>query len=137
NRIYKVEDVYSDTYIGRIGLSKEGEILVYSKNQFKLKIADIVQIYPLETEWYKRFKGSLGAGMNYTKSSDVMTINTEYNLNYVISKWRFINDFSYISTSANNEDASLRIQINFQALYSLPGRWVLSEINSYSKNDEL
>jgi hypothetical protein len=137
NRIYKVEDVYGDTYIGRLGYSKDGEIKVSSKNTFTLKLENIVRMFPLETEWYRRFKGSLGAGLNYTKSSDVLTVNTEYNLYYVISKWRFINDFSFISTSANNEDASLRTQLNFQALYSLPGRWVLSEINSYSRNDEL
>jgi hypothetical protein len=138
SRIFKVEDVNGTIFIGKItGSTDTGEIDVISKNRYGIKIENLLRVYPLEEEWYRGFKGSLGAGMNYSKASDVLTVNGEYNLYYVISKWRFINDFSLISTSTNNEAASIRIQINFQALYALPDRWVLSEINSFSRNDEL
>jgi len=138
NRIFKVEDIHGVIYKGRIELSPDtGEIHVLSNYVFGVRIENIARIYPLEAEWYRGIKGTLGAGLNYTKSSDVLTTNSEYNLYYVISKWRFINDFSFVSTSTSNEDASIRLAINFQALYALPNRWVLSEINSFSRNDEL
>ncbi len=138
NRIFKVEDIHGITYIGRISFSpNEGEIHISSKNKYSVKLENVVRIFPLEVEWYRGIKGSLGAGLNYAKSSGVFTANANYNLYYVISKWRFINDFSYVSTSTKNEAASVRFQTNLQALYALPNKWVLSEINSFNRNDEL
>ncbi len=138
NRIFKVEDVNGEIYKGKLGLSTDtGEVHVLSKLTYGIRMENIVRIYPLESEWYRGIKGTLGAGLNYAKSSDVLTTNAEYNLYYVISKWRFINDFSFVSTSTNSENASVRLSINFQALYALPHKWVLSEINSFSRNDEL
>lgn len=137
-RIYKVEDIYGVIYIGLIKNSTDtGAIKVAGEQTHGLRLADIVRIFPLEEEWYRGFKGNLGAGVSYTKSSDVLTANAEYNLYYVISKWKFRNDFSFISTKNDNEVASIRVQTNFQALYALPHRWVLSEINSFNRNDEL
>lgn len=138
SRIFKVEDQRGIIYIGNILFSKDsGEIIIAGKLKYGLHLADVVRIFPLEDDWYRGFKGNLGAGVNYAKSSDVLTINAEYNLYYVISRWRFINDFSYISTKTDNEPTSVRVQTNFQALYALPNRWVLSEINSFNRNDEL
>jgi hypothetical protein len=138
NRIFKVEDINGVKYFGRIGFSDvPGEIDILGKLKYGVMLENIVRIYPLEAEWYRGIKGSLGGGLNYAKSSDVLTANSQYNLYYVISKWRFVNDFSYVSTSTSNEAASVRIQTNLQALYALPNNWVLSEINSFNRNDEL
>jgi hypothetical protein len=138
SRYFKVEDQQGEIYIGRLAISKDtGEVLIINSNIHSLMLADVVRMFPLEEEWYRGFKGSVGGGINYTKSSDVFNINLDYNLYYVISKWRFINNFSYIETSTNKEAPSVRLQIDFQGLYSLPGRWVLSEINSFNRNDEL
>lgn len=138
NRVYKIEDVHGGIYIGRIGYSADtGKIIVERIISLGVLLKDITKVYPIEEDWYRGFKGSFGGGLSYAKASDVLTINTEYNLYYVLSKWTFINDFSFVSNSTNSEVASLRIQANLQALYSLPKRWLLSEINSYNKNDEL
>jgi sRNA-binding regulator protein Hfq len=138
SRIYKVEDSMGEIYIGNITASKDsGEMDVGVQPSHSINLADVVRVFPLEDDWYRGFKGNLGAGLNYAKSSDVLTANVEYNLYYIISKWRFINDFSYIATRSESEPTSVRIQLNFQALYTLPDRWVLSEISSFSRNDEL
>ncbi|MEO8149602.1 MAG: DUF481 domain-containing protein [Bacteroidia bacterium] len=138
NRLYKVEDLHGVRYIGLIQSSTDtGKIMVVNEHRYELMIEDILRIFPLEEEWYLGFKGSLGGGVSYTKSSDVLTSNAEYNLYYVISKWRFRNNFSFISTKTTDETSSLRIETNFQALYALPHKWVLSEINSFNRNDEL
>lgn len=138
SRIYKVEDRVGEIYIGNIMASKDsGEIDVGAQPAHAINLADVVRVFPLEDDWYRGFKGNLGAGLNYAKSSDVLTANAEYNLYYIISKWRFINDFSYVSTKTENEPTSVRVQVNFQALYALPDKWVLSEISSFSRNDEL
>jgi sRNA-binding regulator protein Hfq len=138
SRIYKVEDSMGEIYIGNITASKDsGEMDVGVQPSHSINLADVVRVFPLEDDWYRGFKGNLGAGLNYAKSSDVLTANVEYNLYYIISKWRFINDFSYIATRTESEATSVRIQLNFQALYTLPDRWVLSEISSFARNDEL
>ena len=137
-RVYKVEDQNGVKFIGLIKSSTDtGKILVVNQQRYELMMEDILRIFPLEEDWYRGFKGSVGAGLSYTKSSDVLTANAEYNLYYVISKWRFRNNFSFISTKTNGEAPSLRIETNFQALYALPHKWVLSEINSFNRNDEL
>lgn len=138
NRIYKIEDLEGGIYYGHIDFSVDtGKIMISNMLQFDIDLASIAKIFPLEEEWYRGFKGSFGGGLSHTKASDVLTANADYNLYYVLSKWTFFNDFSFVSTSTNNETASLRIQTNLQALYSLPKKWVLSEVNAYNKNDEL
>ncbi|MFI5218957.1 MAG: DUF481 domain-containing protein [Bacteroidia bacterium] len=138
DRDYKVEDRVGEIYIGNIKISKDtGEIDVGIKPAHTINLADVVRIFPLEDDWYRGIKGSVGAGLNYAKSSDVFTSNAEYNLYYIISKWRFINDFSYISTKSKDEPTSVRLQINFQALYALPDKWELYELNAFNRNDEL
>jgi sRNA-binding regulator protein Hfq len=138
SRVYKVEDRVGEIYIGNITASKDtGEMDVGVQPSHSINLADVVRIFPLEDDWYRGFKGNLGAGLNYAKSSDVLTANVEYSLYYIISKWRFINDFSYIATRTKDEPTSVRIQVNFQALYALPDKWVLSEISSFNRNDEL
>ncbi len=137
-RLYKVEDQNGVRYIGLIKSSTDtGKIIVENEQRNELMMENLLRIFPLEDEWYRGFKGSVGAGISYTKSSDVLTANAEYNLYYVISKWRFRNNFSFISTKTDGEAPSLRIETNFQALYALPNKWVLSEINSFNRNDEL
>jgi hypothetical protein len=138
NRLYKIENVDGGIYFGHIECSKDtGKITIANLLKFDISLENISKIFPIEEEWYRGFKGSFGGGLSYAKSTDVLTVNTEYNLYYVLSKWTFINNFSFVSTSTSNEAASLRIQTNLQALYSLPKKWVLSEMNSFNKNDQL
>jgi hypothetical protein len=138
NRLYKVEDQQGEIYVGRIEASKDtGEIIIKGDHTYTITLEDIAHLYPLEDKWYRGFKGTLGGGFNYTKSSDVLNINFDYNIHYVKKKWLFINNLSYIETSTHEEDGTVRLSVDLAALYSLPGRWVLSGINSYNRNDEL
>jgi hypothetical protein len=138
NRIFKVEDILGEIYIGKIAASPDkGEILVLSKLKYGLMLENIVRIFPLESEWYRGIKGDLGGGISYTKSSDVLRLNAEYNLYYIISKWRLINNFSYIETTTNDEEPTIRVDLDLELRYALRHRWLLSEINSFNRNDEL
>jgi len=138
NRLYKVEDQHGEIYVGRIEASKDtGEIIIKGDHTYTLTLEDIAHLYPLEDKWYRGFKGTLGGGFNYTKSSDVLNINFDYNIHYVKEKWLFINNLSYIETSTDEDDGTVRLSVDLAALYSLPGRWVLLGINSYNRNDEL
>ncbi len=138
SKVYKVEDVRGVIYIGQIALSPDtGEILILGQVKYGVLLENLVRIYPLESDWFRGFKGTLGGGASYTKSSEILQLNAEYNLYYVISKWRFISDFSYIHSSTEDDAPSVRVQLNLQELYALPKRWVLSEINSFNRNDEL
>jgi hypothetical protein len=138
SRIFRVESTKGEIIKGRIIEStNSGEITVLSIPNQNLKIEDVSRIFPLEAEWYKGFKGSLGGGVSYTKSSDVLRINADIDLYYVISRWRFVNTFSYISTSTADSDFSERVQFSLEEFYALKKRWFLYEQNSFYKNDEL
>jgi hypothetical protein len=138
NRLYKIEDVNGNIYFGKIESSKDtGEIMISNIIKFDIKLENIARIYPIEEKWYRGIKGSFGGGLTYAKSTDVFTVNTEYNLYYELSKWTFVNNFSFVANSTEDKQTSVRIQSNLQALYSLPKKWVLSEINSFNKNDQL
>jgi hypothetical protein len=138
DRQFKVEDNRGELYIGYIRASKDtGEINIVGRVENAIMLEDVVRIFPLEQEWYRGFKGNMGAGVNYTKSSDVLNLNADYNLSYEVKKWRFIHDLSYIETSTSEEAPTVRMEINLQALYALPNKWLLYEINSFNKSDEL
>ncbi|UOK41565.1 MULTISPECIES: DUF481 domain-containing protein [Flavobacterium] len=162
SKIYKVENIYGEIFIGKIAKSDMmGEIIVLTgpdeiiessvtaessataelkKSVPKgttIKFEEILRIFPLEEKWYEGFKGDIGAGVSYTKSSEVLRISAESNLFYVISRWRFVNDFSYMATSTESSDYSVRIQENLQEFYSLYRKWVLYQANSFNRNDEL
>lgn len=138
SRNFKVEDTRGEIFIGKIRAAKDsGDIVIQSNLKYGLRLEDVVRIYPMEKKWYRGFKGNLGAGVSYTKSSDVLRLNAEYNINYVVSKWRFVNNLSYIETITNKDEHSVNNTVNLQALYTLPYKWVLSEINSFNRNDEL
>jgi hypothetical protein len=138
NRIFKVEDRNGVIHFGTLQHSPDtGEIDILETIRVGIMLEDVVLIFPLEDNMLRRFKGDVGAGMSFDKSSDVLRLNAEYNLYYVISKWRLVNDLSYIETSTSDEEASVRLSANLQGIYSLPQRWVLSEFNSFNKNDEL
>ncbi|MEM0542943.1 DUF481 domain-containing protein [Flavobacterium sp. j3] len=138
SKLYRVETTRGEIFKGRIiESSNSGEITVLSTPKQHLKFQNISRIYALESEWYRRFKGDLGGGVSYTKSSDVLRINAESNLYYVIPRWRFINTFSYISTSTGNTDFSERIQFSLEAFYALQKKWFVYEQSSFNRNDEL
>lgn len=138
SRVFKVEDVNGVIYYGQIAFSPDtGEVEVIADFKYGIMLENIIRIFPLESEWYRGFKGNVGAGLSYTKSSDVFQVNADYDLYYIIKKWRIMNDFSFISTSTSSANASIRTQVNFQGLYALHKKWVLSEINSFNRNDEL
>ncbi|MCA6422488.1 MAG: DUF481 domain-containing protein [Flavobacterium sp.] len=138
SKVYRVENDKGEIFIGRIIENPiSGEITVLSIPKQELKLEHVIRIYPLETEWFKGFKGDLGGGVSYTKSSDVFRINAESNLYYVISKWRFVSNLSYISTSTRDSDFSERIQFTLQEFYTLQNKWFLYEQNSFNRNDEL
>lgn len=163
SKIYKVENIYGEIFIGKIAKSQiMGEIIVLTEPDeiiesgeivelsetagsgetvppkgTKIKFEEILRIFPLEEKWYQGFKGDIGAGVSYTKSSEVLRISAESNLFYVISRWRFVNDFSYMATSTESSDYSVRIQENLQEFYSLYRKWVLYQANSFNRNDEL
>ncbi|WP_325202764.1 DUF481 domain-containing protein [Flavobacterium sp.] len=139
SKIYKVESIYGEIFIGKITNSQiMGEIIVLTEpKKTKIKFEEILRIFPLEEKWYEGFKGDIGAGVSYTKSSEVLRISGESNLFYVISRWRFVNNFSYIATSTESSDYSVRIQENLQEFYSLYKKWVLYQANGFNRNDEL
>lgn len=139
SKIYKVENIFGEIFIGKIAKSDiMGEIIVLTEpKQTKIKFEEILRIFPLEEKWWQGFKGDIGAGVSYTKSSEVLRISAESNLFYVISRWRFVNNFSYIATSTESSDYSVRIQENMQEFYSLYRKWVLYQANGFTRNDEL
>jgi hypothetical protein len=138
SRQYKIEDQQGDIYIGRIIPSKDtGEIDIEGEQKYSMMLENIVRMYPLEEDWYRGFKGTLGGGFNYAKSSELLNINFDYNLYYVVKRWRIINNFSYVETSTHEEDRSVRLSTDLTGLYSLKGQWVLSELVALNRNDEL
>jgi len=138
SRIFEVEDNEGTIYFGELKLSNRLlEINIVGDSIRALSLDQISNIFPLEEKWYRGIKGNLGGGLSYTKSDNVFRVNAEYNIYYVLSKWRFINELSYISTTVKKADPSVRLDLNFQAQYTLPHKWLLYGLNVNSRNDEL
>jgi hypothetical protein len=138
SRLFRIEDDHGLRYFGYIRHAADsGSISLSGQVPFSIRLEDVVRIYPMEDQWYRGFKGDAGAGISYDKASEVLRINMDYNLYYILSRWSFYNSFSFIETSTQENEPSYRIQANLMELYSLPKKWVLAENTSFTRNDEL
>ena len=138
SRMYKIEDKHGLRYFGYIVPARDsGYIALSGTPPFSLPLADVVRIYPMEERWYRGFKGDAGAGISFDKASSVLRVNVDYHLYYILSRWNFVNDFSFLETGTRQDDPSYRVHFSLMELYSLPKKWVLSEISSFNRNDEL
>ncbi len=118
------------------GIAREVNI-IFTNGRQRVRVADIVEIYPIKKNFWMRSSGNFSLGANYSKSSKVGTISFSGNLNSRKKKtlfklsWDDNNTFQGDTLSASKSDVSLA----WQRL--IKGKWSFETSIGASQNSEL
>jgi len=111
--------------------------IVFTNGKQRVRIDDIVEIYPIKRNFWARSSGDFSLGANYNKGSKVGTISFSGNLSYRKKKtlfkltWDDNNTFQGDTLSASKSDASFA----WQRL--IKGKWSFETSIGASQNTEL
>lgn len=111
--------------------------IVIANGKELINISDIVEIYPIRNNFWRRISGNFSLGLNYTKGSDLGTINFSGDLIYRKRKsswsisWNDYNTYQQDTLSSTKADAN----IGWQRL--LKNKWSLGTVLGVSQNSEL
>ena len=82
--------------------------LVSEIGEFNIPVEQVVSIFQVKQEFWNRYSGSLGAGISFTKASEVLQANYNANITYT-DKIRFAAlDLSSIRTQQPERDISVK-----------------------------
>ena len=124
-------------YVGTIGLSSErGKLdVIGTGGAAGLEIARVVEMIPLQQSFFRRFKGSVDAGYDFTQSENATTWSASANLNY---RTRVLD--ANVSASSNVKDQTSATTVNRQDLRVVVNRfvgdrWFVSALGQGEKNE--
>jgi hypothetical protein len=123
-------------YIGTVGLSAEkGKLVVIGPaGEASLEIVRVVEMIPLQQTFFRRFKGSVDAGYDFTQSESATTWSASANLNY---RTRVLD--TNLSASSNVKEQTSATTVNRQDLRVVVNRfvgdrWFVSALGQGEKN---
>lgn len=126
-------------YYGRIlpcGIAKSGKILPYGKEPINVLLMQVVILSPLEETFINRLEGTLGAGMSYTKASNVFQMHYDMNLGYQAQKNQFDLSYSGVFTRERDSETSQNQNGGITFRRYLPRKWfMLSQIIAESNTE--
>lgn len=129
------------TYFGKMDTcNQEGKIKIYtSYDTLEMHIYQLVEIFPIRNNFFRRLSGKIDLGFNYTKASDVGRVNLDINLSYRYKKYNWYFTSSNIQTFAPSDTAGPSskhdAQITFQR--KLNRRWLWTTFLATNQNTEL
>ena len=114
---------------GKLSLKTEEDIIT-------LPIVSVVSIFPIENVFRERFEGSMRAGYDFTKRSDVEQYDLGLDLEYRTKKRVFSLGIDSSVTDESEETTERQdFQLDYQGLR--PNRWFTGGLIQVQKNDEL
>ena len=136
---YEIEMTDGTRHYGSLGKpTREGTIVVQLAEQStELGKDAVVGIAPIKATFLARVDGSLNLGFNFTKSSEVATLNVSGNATHRARK--YLNDLRFssnLTTQPERED-TYRADLSFRHTRYLEHRRIYTSGASLQRNDEL
>lgn len=84
NKMFEIKMESGKIYFGSFEASDQTRMVnIISVNEnITVRIEDIVEVYPIRNSFWRRLTGNFSAGANYSKGSNVATLQFSGNLNY-------------------------------------------------------
>lgn len=140
-RYYRLEMVNKDVYYARLMPSDQAGYvkLMGPVDTPTVWIQDIVKLLPLGNTFFKRMNGSVSAGYNYTRSSDVGRLNLDATIRYITKLNETILTISTVATFEDSVFSRDRESISLQPNFYFKNNpsWFTSAIVAYQRNLEL
>ncbi|HEV9034983.1 MAG TPA: DUF481 domain-containing protein, partial [Puia sp.] len=137
---FKITTIGKQTYYGVLmAAQKPGWGIVQDEAGFVMPLAlvDILDLVPLNKEFFKRLVGNLSAGFSYTKSSNIGQLNLSANVGFATKKWEFQLQTSEIGSIDSGKFSRDNESIQLFGAYTLSNNWFLAGALQYQRNLEL
>jgi len=106
--------------------------------RYKITLDDIIEITQIKSTFIKRLYGSLDIGINYSKSSQYIQLNSSFSVSYRLPKWE-LNLSSTFNSTNNYGDSTItkKQSISFGAGLNLNNFYFAFSQVGWQKNTEL
>lgn len=137
---FKITTIRKQTFYGTLSATqKQGWGVVYDEAGFAtpLALVDILDLIPLNKEFFKRLVGNLSAGFSYAKSSNIGQLNLSATVGFATKRWEFQLQASEIGSIDSSKFSRDNESIQLFGAYTLGNVWFLASAVQYQRNLEL
>jgi hypothetical protein len=137
--VFRIETVNNKVYYGRLlpySVDRYA-LLVEAADTILIDIQEISLLYPFKNSFLKRFAGSLGGGLTYTRTNDLGQINFNGKLNYTSKRDEISLSTSGIYSITDTTFTRDREDIFLKNNFYIDNKWFLTLLASYQRNQEL
>lgn len=100
------------------------------------KIEEVISLQLVNDSFWRRFKGSLDFGYNFTKANKDTQFTIDGQIDYISELWVLGSDINLLSSTQNDAEKTKRTDANFKLLRLLPSKWYLLGEVSFLSNTE-
>ncbi len=139
NKLFEIKTKNGQVYYGRIQSANIfREVIIQSPTgETIVSIDDIVEIYPIKRNFWMKLRGNFSLGFNYTKGSDVATLDISGDLNYRKEKSYFELKWNNNNTYRSTEETAVKADLSLTWERLLKKRWSMMFFVNGSQNTEL
>ncbi|MFC2102579.1 DUF481 domain-containing protein [Bacteroidota bacterium] len=112
-------------------------VIVSNDGQQLVDIREIVEIYPIKGNFWRRMSGNFSLGLNYSKGSRVTTFTLGGNLDYRKKKTYFNLAWDYYSTYQGDSLSSTKADISLAWQRYIAHKWSTQVALGANRNTEL
>jgi len=127
-------------YYGSLDLAQGGTTLrvIGAKSLAEIDMSRVVEVMPLEKNFWARMDGSLSFGLSYTKSADVAQLWFDWENSYRTERNFYdISANAVLTSTESDSEYTRRADITLSYVRLLKGVWTGSANGSVQRNDEL
>jgi len=126
-------------FYGKIQSENSGGLKIILEDggsqRFQLdEIIDLVEVYD---KFWKRFKGGIDLGFNFTKASNIGQFEISGNINFIGKKWRNKASIDVLYSTQDSLTDVKRINAKVETIRLLPKKWYLLADVSYLSTVDL
>ncbi|MDX5584921.1 MAG: DUF481 domain-containing protein [Aureibaculum sp.] len=125
-------------FYGKIEPENSGglKIILEDGGSQRFQIEEIIDLVEVYDKFWKRFKGGIDLGFNFTKASNNGQFTISGNLNFIGEKWRNNANIDVLYASQDSLNDVKRVDAMVETIRLLPKKWYLLADASYLSNTE-
>lgn len=100
------------------------------------KLEEVIALQEVDDNLWKRFKGQIDLGYNFTKANNNAQFTIAGQLEFVGEIWLLEGNINVLNSTQDDADKTKRTDANFELVRLLPGKWYLLGDVSFLANTE-
>jgi len=126
-------------FYGKIQSENSGglTIILEDGGSQRFQLDEIIDLVEVKDIFWKRFKGGIDLGFNFTKASNIGQFTISGNINFIDKKWRNNANIDILYSTQDSLTDVKRIGAMVETIRLLPKKWYLLADVSYLSNVDL